>query len=165
MGMKESLAPCEATPESNSFKRVCLILRWGGRGFLFNRFFVLRDTNRQDANSTSPLGTDTKRPPLNLFPDKFLDFGQVGVRFEFTPAGFVCWGESSVCPSTGKWQRHRSTESARHSYRATHPSGYTRHSTVGKYENQRILEMSAQAFIKPNGCLFMLRKQSMRSWR
>jgi hypothetical protein len=24
--------------------------------------------------------------------------------------------------------------------------------------------MSAQAFIKPNGCLFMLRKTSQRSW-
>src|SRR5271157_3940898 len=85
-GIKELLAACEATPESHTPRWARLVLRWGGRGFHFNRFFPFRDTNRHDANSTSPLGTDTYRPVQDLFPNKFLDIGQVSVRFEFSPA-------------------------------------------------------------------------------
>ena len=162
--IKELLAACEATPESHSPGWARLFLRWGGRGFHFDRFFAFRHTDRHDANSASWLGTDTDRPAQNLLPDEFLDIRQVGVGFEFTPAGLVCSVNHRFVPSTGKWQRHRSTEFARHSSRAITPDEHTQGiQQLGKHENQRILEMSAKAFIKPNDCLFMLRKRSQRS--
>ena len=102
IGIEDVLVACEATPESHSPGWACLVLRWGGQGFHFNRFFPFRHTKRHDANSAPRLGSDTNRPALDLLPDEFLDFGQVGVRFEFTPAGFVCSGESSVCPIDGQ---------------------------------------------------------------
>ena len=81
IGIEDVLVACEATPESHSPGWARLVLRWGGRGFLFNRFFPFRDTNRHDANSTFPLGTDTYRPVQDLLSDEFLDIGQVSVRF------------------------------------------------------------------------------------
>src|SRR5271157_40825 len=56
IGIKELLAACDATPASHSPGQACLVLRWGGRGFHFNRFFPLRDTNRHDANFAPGLG-------------------------------------------------------------------------------------------------------------
>jgi len=88
---------------SNSPGQACLVLRWGGRRFLFNRFFAFRDTNRQDANSTARLGSNTNRPVQDLLPDELLDFGQVGVRFEFPPASAVCWVSHRSVPSTDTW--------------------------------------------------------------
>lgn len=76
IGIEDVLAACEATPESHSPGWARLFLRWGGRGFhFFNRFFAFRQTNRYDANSTSPLGTDTYGPIQDLLPDEFLDIG------------------------------------------------------------------------------------------
>src|SRR5271166_4767632 len=103
IGIEDVLVACEATPESHSPGWARLVLRWGGRGFLFNRFFPFRDTNRHDANSTFPLGTDTYRPVQDLLSDEFLDIGQVSVRFEFPPAGFVRWVNHRFVLSTGRW--------------------------------------------------------------
>ncbi len=75
MRIEELLATCKATPESHSPRWARLVLRWGGRGFHFSWFFPFRDTNRHDANSTSPLGTDTYGPIQDLLPDEFLDIG------------------------------------------------------------------------------------------
>ena len=97
------LVACEATPESHSPGWARLVLRWGGQGFLFNRFFAFRDTNRHDANSTSPLGTDTYGLIQDLLPDEFLDIGQVSVSFEFPPAGFVYWVNRRFVLSTSRW--------------------------------------------------------------
>src|SRR5271165_747534 len=57
IGIEDVLVACEATPESYSSGWARLVLRWGGRGFHFNRFFPFRDTNRHDANSTARLGS------------------------------------------------------------------------------------------------------------
>jgi len=103
IGIKELSAASETTPESHSPGWARLVLRWGGQGFHFNRFFAFRHTKRQDADSAPRLGSDTNRPPLNLLPDEFLNFGQVGVRFEFTPAGFVCRVNHRFDLSTGRW--------------------------------------------------------------
>ena len=90
-GVEELLAACEATPETHGLGWARLFMRWDGQGLNFDRFFLLRDTNRQDADSAAPLGSDTNCPSLDLLSDEFLDIGHVGVRFEFPPAGFVCW--------------------------------------------------------------------------
>jgi len=103
IGIKELSAASETTPESHSPGWARLVLRWGGRGFLFNRFFPFRDTNRHDLNSTSPLGSDSYRPIQDLLPDEFLDIGQVSVRFEFPPAGFVYWVNHRFVLSTSRW--------------------------------------------------------------
>ena len=100
---RNELAACEATPASYSPGQARLVLRWGGRGFHFNWFFAFRDTNRQDANSTARLGSNTNHPALDLLPDEFLDIGQVGGRFEVTPAGFVCSVTHQFVLSTGRW--------------------------------------------------------------
>ncbi len=101
--INELLEACEATPEGNCFQRACLVLRWDGRGFHLDRFFPFWDTNRQDADSASSLGSNTYRPAQNLIPDERLDFGQVSFGFEFTPAGFVCWVNHRSVLSTDKW--------------------------------------------------------------
>ena len=62
-GIKEQLAACEPTPASHSLGLAFLFLRWGGRGFHFNRFFDFRDTNRQDANSAAPDGQNQSQGP------------------------------------------------------------------------------------------------------
>jgi len=103
IGIEDVLVACEATPESHSPSWARLVLQWGGRGFHFNWFFPFRDTNRHDLNSTSPLGTDTYGPVQDLLPDEFLDFGQVGVGFEFTPAGVVCSVNHRSVLSPGRW--------------------------------------------------------------
>jgi len=102
-GIKELLVTCEATPETHGPGWACLVLRWGWRWFHFNRFFALRDNNRQDTYSAVPLGSDTNRPSLDLLPDEFLDFGQVSFGFEITPAGFVSWVNHRFVLSTGRW--------------------------------------------------------------
>jgi len=103
IGIEDVLEPCEATPESYSSGQARLVLRWGGRGFLFNRFFAFRHTNKQDANSTASLGSNTNRPILDLFPDEFLDIGQVGGGFEVTPAALVCSVTHQFVLSAGRW--------------------------------------------------------------
>ncbi len=102
-GHRPSSAACEATPESHSPGWARLVLRWGGGGFHFNRFFAFRHTHRHDANSAPQLGSDSYCPALDLLPDEFLDIGQVGVGFEFTPAGFVFWVDHRSVLSTGSW--------------------------------------------------------------
>jgi hypothetical protein len=97
------LATSKATPETYSPRWACLFLRLGGRGFHFDRFFDFRNTNRHDANSTFPLRTHANRPVQDLFPDKFLDSGQVGFGFEVTPVSLVWRMFHRFVPSTGKW--------------------------------------------------------------
>ena len=75
IGIEDVLVTCEATPESHSPGWARLVLRWGGWEIHFHRFFAFRQTNRYDANSTSPLGTDTYGPIQDLLPDEFLDIG------------------------------------------------------------------------------------------
>src|SRR5271165_4955418 len=101
--IEDVLAACEATPESYSPGWARLVLQWGGRGFLFDRFFALRHTHRHDLNSTARLGSNTNRPVQDLLSDKFLDFGQMGFRFEFPPAGFVYWVNHRFVLSPGRW--------------------------------------------------------------
>src|SRR4051812_17776418 len=49
------------------------------------------------------IGTDTNRPIQDLFPNEFLDFGQVGVGFEVTPVSIVSQASHrSVRSITGK---------------------------------------------------------------
>lgn len=98
----EALAACESSSANHFSDRGTLFLRWGGRRFHFNRFFYFRDANRHDANSALPPWPDTNRPPPDLMPDEFLDIRQVGVRFEFTPAGVVCWMNHRSVLSTDK---------------------------------------------------------------
>jgi len=103
IGIEDVLEACEATPESHSLGWARLVLGWAGRGFHFDRFFAFRHTDRHDADSAPRFGSDTYRPPLDLLPDEFLDIGQVSVRFEFPPAGFVCWVNHRFVLSTGRW--------------------------------------------------------------
>jgi len=91
------------TSASHSPGQACLVLRWCGREIHFKRFFPFRDTNWYDAYSTSLFGSDSYRPAEDFLPDEFLHIGQVGVGFEFTPAGFVCWVNHRYVPSTGRW--------------------------------------------------------------
>jgi hypothetical protein len=125
MGIEELSEACEATPGTHSPRWARLLLRWSGREFYFDRFFAFSHTNRHDANSAPWLGNDTDGPAQYLLPDEFLDIRQVGVGFEFTPSGFDFWVNHRFVLSTGKWQRHRSTELARHSSRAITPDEHT----------------------------------------
>lgn len=100
-GIEDELGACETTPETYGPGWAHLVLRWGGRGFHFNRFFAFRDTKRQDADSTAPLGSDTNRPSLDFLSDDFLDFGQVSFGFEVTPAGFLCGVSHQIVLSAG----------------------------------------------------------------
>ncbi len=93
---------CKATPERHSPGWARLLLRWGGRGFS-NQFFLFWDSNRQDVDSTAPFGSDTNRSSLDFLSDEFLDFGQVSLGFEFTPAGFVFWVNHRSVLSAGRW--------------------------------------------------------------
>ncbi len=103
IGIEDVLVACEATPESYSPGWARLVLRWGGWEIHFHRFFPFRHANRHDANSAPRLGSDSYCPALDLLSDEFLDFGQVSVRFEFPPAGFVCWVNHRFVLSTGRW--------------------------------------------------------------
>ena len=103
IGIEDVLEACEATPENHSPGQARLVLRWGGWEIHFHRFFPFRHANRHDANSAPWLGSDSYCPALDLLSDEFLDFGQVSVRFEFPPAGFVYWVNHRFVLSTGRW--------------------------------------------------------------
>jgi len=67
------------------------------------RFFGFWLSNRHDVNTAIRIGTDTNRPLLDLLPDEFLDFQQVGVGFEVTPESIVSRASHrSVQSMTGK---------------------------------------------------------------
>ncbi len=103
IGIEDVLVACEATPESYSPGWARLVLRWGGWEIHFHRFFPFRHANRHDANSAPRLGSDSYCPALDLLSDEFLDIGQVSVRFEFPPAGFVYWVNHRLVLSTSRW--------------------------------------------------------------
>ena len=56
---------------------------------LLPRVLGSRPSNGLDANTAIRIGTDTDRPLLDLLPDEFLDFRQVGLGFEFTPVSII----------------------------------------------------------------------------
>src|SRR5271166_2269079 len=103
IGIEDVLVTCEATPEGHSPGWARLVLRWGGWEIHFHRFFPFRHANRHDANSAPRLGSDSYCPALDLLSDEFLDIGQVSVRFEFPPAGFVYWVNHRFVLSTSRW--------------------------------------------------------------
>jgi len=103
IGIEDVLVACEATPESYSPGWARLVLRWGGWEIHFHRFFPFRHANRHDANSAPRLGSDSYCPALDFLSDEFLDFGQVGFGFEFTPAGVVCSVNHRSVLSPGRW--------------------------------------------------------------
>ena len=75
----------------------------GWAGVLLPQFLGFRLSNRHDANTAIRIGTDTNRPLLDLLPDEFLDFRQVGVGFEVTPVSIISRASHrSVQSMTGK---------------------------------------------------------------
>ncbi len=75
----------------------------GWAGVLLPRFLGFRLSNRHYANTAIRIGTDTNRTLLDLLPDEFLDFRQVGVGFEVTPVSIISRASHrSVQSMTGK---------------------------------------------------------------
>jgi hypothetical protein len=100
-GIKQLLAACEEMPGNQSPGRADHFLGWDG--VLLPRFLGFRLLNGHNANTAIRIGTDTNRPLLDLLPDEFLDFRQVGVGFEVTPVSIISRASHrSVQSMTGK---------------------------------------------------------------